>query len=88
MKVVIQRSKNASVSVDNKVINQIDHGFVILVGFTQEDNSLDIDYIVKKITNLTKNGRKQHNQYNNNDTTKKRNARKDINSISPISRYG
>ena len=52
MKVVIQRSKNASVSVDNKIINQIDHGFVILVGFTQEDNSLDIDYIVKKITNL------------------------------------
>ena len=52
MKVVIQRVRNASVSVDGKLINQIDKGFVVLVGFTQEDPSLDIDYIVKKVVNL------------------------------------
>ena len=52
MKVVIQRVRNASVSVDGKLINQIDKGFVVLVGFTQEDTSLDIDYIVKKVVNL------------------------------------
>ena len=52
MKVVIQRCKNASVSIDGNVFSKIDNGFTILVGFTWEDTSLDIDYIVKKIINL------------------------------------
>lgn len=52
MKVVIQRSKKASVTVNNKLINEIDAGLVVLVGFTQDDNEIDIDYIVKKIVNL------------------------------------
>ena len=52
MKVVIQRSKYASVSVDNKLINEIQSGLMILVGFTQDDNTEDINYIVKKIINL------------------------------------
>ena len=52
MKVVIQRSKYASVSVDNKLINEIQSGLMILVGFTQDDSTDDINYIVKKIINL------------------------------------
>ncbi len=52
MKVVIQRCKFGSVWVDNKLINKIDNGFVILVGFTHTDTEEDIDYIVKKIINL------------------------------------
>ncbi|MBR4230914.1 MAG: D-tyrosyl-tRNA(Tyr) deacylase [Bacilli bacterium] len=52
MKVVIQRCQNASVSIDGKVFNHIDKGFTVLVGFTQDDTSYDIDYIVKKIINL------------------------------------
>ena len=52
MKVVIQRSKNASVTIDGKVYNSIDKGLVIFSCFTQEDNSSDIDYIVKKVLNL------------------------------------
>jgi D-aminoacyl-tRNA deacylase len=52
MKVVIQRCKFGSVEVDNKLINKIDNGFVILVGFTHTDTEEDIDYIVKKIINL------------------------------------
>ena len=52
MKVVIQRCQNASVTIDGKVFNQIDKGFTVLVGFTQDDTSYDIDYIVKKIINL------------------------------------
>ena len=52
MKVVIQRCTYGSVEVDNKLINKIDNGFVILVGFTHNDNLEDIDYLVKKIVNL------------------------------------
>ncbi len=52
MRVVIQRVNEASVTIDNKVYNSINNGFMVLVGFTEGDNSLDIDYIVKKIVNL------------------------------------
>ena len=52
MKVVIQRVKKSSVTIDNKIYNEIGNGLMILVGFTEGDNSTDIDYIVKKIVNL------------------------------------
>ena len=52
MKVVIQRSKNSNVVIDNKIYNEIPFGLVVLSCFTEGDTSEDIDYIVKKITNL------------------------------------
>lgn len=52
MKVVIQRSRKSSVSVDGKIINKIDNGLVILVGISVDDNVNDIDYLVRKIVNL------------------------------------
>lgn len=52
MKVVIQRCKSGSVEVDNKLINKIYKGFVILVGFHVTDTVDDIDYIVRKVLNL------------------------------------
>ncbi len=52
MKVVIQRSKEASVKVNNKLINKIDFGYVILVGFSTYDTEEDLKYLVKKIVNL------------------------------------
>ena len=52
MKVVIQRCKSGSVSIDSAVHNEINKGLVILVGFTQNDSIEHIDYFVKKITNL------------------------------------
>lgn len=52
MKVVIQRSKNSNVYIDNKLYNEIDHGLVILSCFTEGDGIDDINYIVKKIVNL------------------------------------
>jgi len=52
MRVVVQRSLNSSVSVDNKIVGSIDKGLVLLVGFTQDDDSTKIDYMVKKIVNL------------------------------------
>lgn len=52
MKAVIQRAKNASVSVDEKIVGAIDDGFVILLGVTHEDTIDDIDYLVNKIIHL------------------------------------
>ena len=37
MKVVVQRSKKSSVSVDDKLVSSIDKGLVLLVGFTEGD---------------------------------------------------
>lgn len=52
MKVVVQRVISSSVTIDNEVYNSINNGLMILVGFTENDTSTDIDYIVKKIVNL------------------------------------
>ena len=52
MKVLVQRSLNSSVSVDNKIVGSIDKGLVLLVGFTHTDTSVDVDYLVKKVVNL------------------------------------
>ena len=52
MKVLVQRCQKAKVSVDNKVIGQIGQGLMLLVGFTQNDNSSNIDYLVDKVINL------------------------------------
>ena len=52
MRVVVQRCKNASVSVDNKTIGKIDKGMVLLVGFTHNDSDKEIEYMIDKIINL------------------------------------
>lgn len=52
MRVVVQRSKNSKVLVNNKIVGSIDKGIVLLVGFTNDDTKEDIDYIVKKVLNL------------------------------------
>ena len=52
MKVVIQRVKKSSVTINNKLNNAINKGLMILVGFTEGDTSEDIDYIVRKVVNL------------------------------------
>lgn len=52
MKTVIQRVKNASCTVDNEVISKINHGLLLLVGFTHEDTIDDVLYSAKKIANM------------------------------------
>lgn len=52
MKIVLQRSKEASVKVDEKIVGQIDHGVVLLVGFTKGDSIKEITYMVDKVVNL------------------------------------
>ncbi|MGY3190097.1 D-aminoacyl-tRNA deacylase [Lysinibacillus sp. TE18511] len=52
MKVVLQRSKAASVTVDGKVTGAIDSGYVLLVGITHEDTEEDVEYLARKVANL------------------------------------
>ena len=52
MRVLVQRALSSSVTADNEVIGRIDKGAVLLVGFTEGDNSDTIDYMVNKVLNL------------------------------------
>ena len=52
MKVVIQRVLEASVMIDGAVHNQINHGFVVLLGIGQTDDDQDINYLAQKILGL------------------------------------
>lgn len=52
MRVVVQRSLDAKVEVEEKVIGKIEKGLVLLVGFTYGDQEEIIDFMIKKILNL------------------------------------
>ncbi|MBF1712963.1 D-aminoacyl-tRNA deacylase [Streptococcus intermedius] len=52
MKIVIQRVKQASVSIDSKLYNQIQQGLLLLVGIAPDDAQEDVAYAVRKITNM------------------------------------
>lgn len=52
MKIVLQRSANASVEVDGNVTGLIDKGYVLLVGITHSDTEEDAAYMARKIANL------------------------------------
>lgn len=52
MRVVVQRSKTSSVIINNEEVGKISFGLTVLVCFTEGDSSKDIDYLVKKVTNL------------------------------------
>lgn len=52
MRVLVQRSGEASVLVNQKVVGSIDQGLVLFVGFTDSDTMEEISYLVKKIVNL------------------------------------
>lgn len=52
MRVIVQRVKRASCTVNDKRISSIDNGYLLLVGFTQSDSIKEVDYIAKKIANL------------------------------------
>ena len=52
MKVVIQRVSQASVMIDGAVHNEINQGFVVLLGIGQTDDEQDINYLAQKILGL------------------------------------
>lgn len=52
MKVVIQRVLEAFVTIDGKIVSQIQKGLLILVGVENEDSIEDIQWLSKKVANL------------------------------------
>lgn len=52
MRVVLQRVKHASCTVDGKITGQIEAGYLLLVGFTHSDNDSMLDKAARKINNL------------------------------------
>ena len=52
MRVLVQKSKQASCVVDGKTVGKIESGLVLFVGFTETDTIDNIKYLVKKALNL------------------------------------
>ncbi|SEM69138.1 D-aminoacyl-tRNA deacylase [Paenibacillus sp. OV219] len=52
MKVVVQRSKGASVVISGETVGSIDKGLVLLVGITHEDKEADMKWMAEKIAGL------------------------------------
>ena len=52
MRLLIQRVKKASVTIDEKIKSSIDVGLLVLVGIGNEDDEKDIDYLTQKMINL------------------------------------
>ena len=52
MRVVLQRVSHASVTVEEKVIGQIQRGFLLLMGVTHDDAIEDMEYLVRKIVQM------------------------------------
>ncbi|TQR19226.1 D-aminoacyl-tRNA deacylase [Psychrobacillus vulpis] len=52
MKVLLQRCKNASVTVDGEITGSIEFGYLLLVGITATDSEKEINYLVDKIAGL------------------------------------
>ena len=52
MKIIVQRVKQAQVSIEGQVYSQIKQGLLLLVGVGPEDQAEDLDYAVKKLVNM------------------------------------
>ena len=52
MRVIIQRVKKGSVSVDGRKISSIEKGIVLFLGIENNDTSNDIDWLCNKVTQL------------------------------------
>ena len=52
MKIVVQRVKQAQVSIEGQVYSQIKQGLLLLVGVGPEDQPEDLDYAVRKLVNM------------------------------------
>ena len=52
MRVVIQRCKYASCTVDGEVVSKINKGFLCLVGFKEGDTFKDVELLAKKTAGM------------------------------------
>lgn len=52
MKFVIQRVAKASVTIEQKVVGEIEKGFLVLIGISEEDDEAVADKMIKKMIGL------------------------------------
>ncbi len=52
MRVIVQRVKKAKCIINNEIYSEINHGFMLLVGFTHSDTKEQVLKMIKKIMNL------------------------------------
>jgi len=52
MRIVIQRVKKASVSIENKIHSEINQGQLVLLGIEDADNFSDVEWLIGKIIKL------------------------------------
>ena len=52
MKLVIQRVKKSSVSVEGKIVGRIDQGLCVLTGIAPTDTEKDLDWMAQKLVGL------------------------------------
>jgi D-tyrosyl-tRNA(Tyr) deacylase len=52
VRIVVQRSKEAQVTADGRVVGRIERGLVLLVGITHEDTERDAKYAADKVAGL------------------------------------
>ncbi len=52
MRLVIQKCLNGSVLINDEIERKIGNGYVIFLGISVDDDETDIDYLIKKVSNL------------------------------------
>ena len=52
MRVLLQRVTEAKVLIENKIHSEIQNGLLLLLGIEENDSKSDIEWLVKKVTNL------------------------------------
>ncbi len=52
MRIVLQRVKEASVKIDTEIAGSIQAGLLIYLGIEDEDHQSDIDWLIKKVTQM------------------------------------
>ncbi|MDI9472116.1 MAG: D-tyrosyl-tRNA(Tyr) deacylase [Tissierellia bacterium] len=52
MRAVVQRVTHASVHVDNRIVGEIQNGFLVLLGVSRDDTEQDAEYMASKISGL------------------------------------
>lgn len=52
MRVIVQKARSATCEVEGRITGAIDYGYMLLVGFTHEDTTREIERMVHKIIGL------------------------------------
>ncbi len=52
MRVFVQRTREASVTIAGEVVGRIDHGLLLLIGIESEDSREDADWLASKVVQM------------------------------------